>query len=134
VIRPTAAASGVVSAAVEAAVVATPYKLLLQEFPDVVCPSGELPPVKHEVQHFIETDGQPVAAKYRHLDPVKLAAAQKEFAQLENKVLFGGQTPAGRHLSTWCRNRMAAGDHVVTTDTLISKPNWTDILAPILGT
>jgi hypothetical protein len=80
--RPTAAAPGAVGAAV---VIGAPYKQLLDEFPDVVCPSGELPPVKHGVQHYIETDGQPVAAKYRRLDPVKLAAAQKEFAQLEKQ-------------------------------------------------
>jgi hypothetical protein len=29
--------------------------------------------VNHDVQHFIETDGQPVASKYRQLDPFKMA-------------------------------------------------------------
>jgi hypothetical protein len=63
--RPTAAAPGMVGTAAAAVVIRAPYKQLLDEFPDVVCPSGELPPVKHGVQHYIETDGQPVAAKYR---------------------------------------------------------------------
>jgi hypothetical protein len=40
------------------------------------------------VLHFIETDGQPVVSKYRRLDPVKLAAAQKEFAQLEKQGII----------------------------------------------
>jgi hypothetical protein len=37
------------------------------------------------VVHFIETEGRPVAAKYRRLDPVKLKAAQAEFAELERQ-------------------------------------------------
>jgi hypothetical protein len=79
-VHTAAAAQRAVSAAVAAAGVAEPYSKLLADFPDVVCPSGELPPVKHSVLHYIETDGQPIASKYRRLDPVKLAAAQKEFA------------------------------------------------------
>jgi Reverse transcriptase (RNA-dependent DNA polymerase) len=85
--RPAAASPGAVGAAVAAVFIGAPYKQLLEEFPDVVCPTGELPPVKHGVQHYTETDSQPVAAKYRQLDPVKLAAAQKEFAQLEKQSI-----------------------------------------------
>jgi hypothetical protein len=74
----TAGSTEVVTGMAEviAAVAPGPYAQLLSKFPDVVCPSGELPPVKHGVQHFIETEGRPVAAKYRRLDPVKLEAAR----------------------------------------------------------
>jgi hypothetical protein len=87
-VHTAAAAQQAVSAAVAAAGVAEPYRKLLEDFPDVVCPSGELPPVKHSVLHFIETDGQPVVSKYRRLDPVKLVVAQKEFAQLEKQGII----------------------------------------------
>jgi transposase InsO family protein len=63
----------------------SPFHQLLQEFPGVTSPSGDLPPAKHAVQHHIETEGRPVTAKYRRLDPVKLAAAKKEFAALERQ-------------------------------------------------
>jgi hypothetical protein len=64
---------------------AATYQQLLKQFPDVLSQSKELPPVKHSVVHFIETEGRPVAAKYRRLDPVKLKAAQAEFAELERQ-------------------------------------------------
>jgi hypothetical protein len=40
------------------------------------------------VEHFIETEGWPVAAKYRRLDLVKLRAAQAEFADLERQGII----------------------------------------------
>jgi hypothetical protein len=58
------------------------YTELLKEFPAVLCQSKQLPPVIHSVQHHIETEGCPVAAKYRRLDPAKLAAAKKEFGEM----------------------------------------------------
>ncbi|MBM3939179.1 MAG: hypothetical protein FJ333_11085, partial [Sphingomonadales bacterium] len=45
--------------------------------------SKKLPPVKHKVLHQIITEGRPVRAKYRRLDAQKLAAAKKEFRELE---------------------------------------------------
>jgi hypothetical protein len=47
-----------------------------------------LPPVKHKVLHHIETEGQPVAAKYHCLDPAKLAAAKKEFFEMEKQGII----------------------------------------------
>jgi hypothetical protein len=44
--------------------------------------SKQLPKVIPNVQHHIETEGRPVAAKYRRLDPAKLAAAKKEFIEM----------------------------------------------------
>jgi hypothetical protein len=74
-----------VSTAGIAAAAVSPFAQLLQEFPAVLCPSGELPPVKHKIEHHIETDGRPVSSKYRRLDPIKLAAAKQEFAALERQ-------------------------------------------------
>ena len=36
----------------------------------------------HGVEHFISTKGRPATAKFRRLDPVRLAAAKKEFQQM----------------------------------------------------
>ena len=41
--------------------------------------------MKHRVEHHIETEGRPVAAKYRRLDAVRLKAAKAEFAELERQ-------------------------------------------------
>jgi Reverse transcriptase (RNA-dependent DNA polymerase) len=64
---------------------AAPPKLrqLLSQYPDVVNAPGVLPPVKHSVKHVIETAGRPVSAKFRWLDPAKLAAAKEEFLKME---------------------------------------------------
>jgi Reverse transcriptase (RNA-dependent DNA polymerase) len=51
-------------------------------FPAVVQPFTVSSSPKHGVQHHIVTTGQPVTAKFRRLDPVRLAAAKKEFSQM----------------------------------------------------
>jgi hypothetical protein len=48
----------------------------------------QLPEVIHQVEHHIETDGRLVAAKYRRLNPEKLAAAKREFADLERQGII----------------------------------------------
>ena len=58
---------------------------LQQQFPGVFNPLKVLPPVVHAVEHHIETEGRPVAAKYRRLDPGKLLAAKKEFEEMERQ-------------------------------------------------
>jgi hypothetical protein len=80
--------AGQPAAATVLAAVAPAYQQLLQRFPDVLSPTKDLPPVKHSVEHFIETEGRPVAAEYRRLDPVKLKAAQAEFADLERQGII----------------------------------------------
>ena len=59
--------------------------VLEREFPAVFNAAKDLPPVKHRVEHHIETEGRPVAAKYRRLDAVRLKAAKAEFAELERQ-------------------------------------------------
>jgi hypothetical protein len=75
--------------AVKAAAVVAPggrkqeYNAVLRQFPAVLNQGKSLPPVKHKVLHHIETEGRPVAAKYHRLDSAKLAAAKKEFFEME---------------------------------------------------
>ena len=38
---------------------------VLHSFPEGLNPSKKLPPVKHHVQHIIETEGHAMAGKYR---------------------------------------------------------------------
>jgi hypothetical protein len=64
------------------------YQQLLHQFPDVLNPSKDLPAVIQNVEHHIETEGRLVAAKYCRLDPVKLAAAKKEFAKMERQGII----------------------------------------------
>jgi Reverse transcriptase (RNA-dependent DNA polymerase)/RNase H-like domain found in reverse transcriptase len=61
------------------------YAGLAAEFPEVVNAAKTLPAVNHQVEHFIETEGRPVASKYWRLDPERLAAAKEEFAALEKQ-------------------------------------------------
>ena len=58
---------------------------ILEEFADVLNAEGRLPPSTHGVEHHIVTSGRPVTAKFRRLDSTKLAAAKKEFQQLEKE-------------------------------------------------
>ena len=57
---------------------------IADSFPEVVNASQKLPPVKHKVQHVIETTCQrPISLRYCRLPPGKLEAAKKEFAEME---------------------------------------------------
>jgi len=64
------------------------YEALLAKFPDVLNPGKELPPTKHHIQHIIVTEGNPVASRYRRLDPDRLQAAKAEFAALEKQGII----------------------------------------------
>ncbi len=77
--RPGAAAA----VAAVAAVHGGDFSSVLADFPEVLNPSKRLPPVSHDVEHFLETRGPPISSKFRRLDAVKFAAAKAEFAQLE---------------------------------------------------
>ena len=65
-----------------AVVHSSPYTELLSKFPELVEENFDTP-VKHHVQHHIETDCAPSFAKARRLSPEKLEAAKKEFSKLE---------------------------------------------------
>jgi hypothetical protein len=61
-----------------AALAATPseFRSLFSEFQDVANQAGIMPPTKHSVVHHIITEGPPATARFRRLDPAKLAAAK----------------------------------------------------------
>ncbi|XP_026695294.2 uncharacterized protein LOC113475388 [Ciona intestinalis] len=54
----------------------------LRLFPTAFDESRFSLPVRHDVEHEIETTGYPVVCRVRRLDPVKLAAAKKEITKL----------------------------------------------------
>ena len=60
-----------------------PAASLLQQFPELIPqPNAPLPPVKHTVQHVIETNGQPQFARPRRFCGDKLETAKTEFQHL----------------------------------------------------
>ena len=58
------------------------YQLLDKKFPDLSNPTFRVKDVDHGVYHYIPTDGPPVQARARKLDPEKLAVAKAEIDKL----------------------------------------------------
>ena len=63
---------------------------------------GKLP--EHNVEHVIETEGQPLYARPRRLDQIKLAQAKAEFQKLELVLIV-----LGPPLCIWFKNLMDPG-------------------------
>lgn len=59
------------------------YTVLLNKFPELLTPHFSSTVNKHGVEHHIITNGPPVHAKARRLNPEKLAAAKAEFLAME---------------------------------------------------
>jgi hypothetical protein len=68
---------------------------LLSQFPRVTKPFEVRYSPAHGVEHSIETVGRPATAKFRRLDPVRLAAAKEEF----QRMLDAGVIPCSQ--SCW---------------------------------
>ena len=68
-------------------------------------------PPEHNVEHVIETEGQPLYARPRHLDQVKLPQAKAEFQKLESAgiIIPAGLIVLGPHLYIWFKNLMDPG-------------------------
>lgn len=60
-----------------------PFQHLLSTFPAVTSPTFAHTTPKHQVQHFIVTEGPPVHSRARRFSPEKLAAAKTEFEHME---------------------------------------------------
>ena len=58
------------------------YQLLDNKFPNLSNPSFKVKEVDHGVLHYIPTDGPPVQARARKLDPEKLSVAKSEIEKL----------------------------------------------------
>jgi len=56
---------------------------LLAEFPDLTLPTFSALTTKHGVEHHVTTEGPPVYARARRLNPSKLAVARAEFSTME---------------------------------------------------
>jgi hypothetical protein len=65
------------------ATAASSVQELVSQFQDVLHPGGALQQTTVDGVHFLETTGPPIRAKFRRLDPEKLAAAKKEFLAME---------------------------------------------------
>ena len=60
----------------------TPCTQVLSEFPELMVPTFSTETVKHQVEHHIETTGNPVHATARRLSPEKLKIAKEEFDKM----------------------------------------------------
>jgi hypothetical protein len=114
---------------------------LLAEFLDVLNADAVLPPIKHAVEHVIETSARPVAAKFRRLDAAKLAAAKSDFLKMEKEVIVRRSTSpwsSPLHMvmkkdGTW---RPCGDDHRLNDVTVPDKypvPNIQDRSAKLAG-
>lgn len=63
-----------------------PFRDLLQEFWIITVPNSMQTAAKHDVKHFIETKGPPVAFKVRRLAPDKVDAARAEFKVIARSI------------------------------------------------
>ena len=78
--------------------------ILSQEFADLLVPNFDCTTTKHGVELHIVTEGQPVHATARRLDPQKLSVAKAEFKRMEELgiiiviIIIGLVTP----LRMWC--------------------------------
>ncbi|GBN05579.1 Transposon Ty3-I Gag-Pol polyprotein [Araneus ventricosus] len=76
---------------------------LLLKYPEISRPNLFPKEIKHDVKHFIETNGQPIYAKARQLDPKRLAIAKEEFTfMLNNEIIrpSNSQWSSPLHLAT----------------------------------
>ncbi|GBL79713.1 Transposon Ty3-I Gag-Pol polyprotein [Araneus ventricosus] len=76
---------------------------LLLKYPEISRPNLVPKEIKHDVKHFIETNGQPIHAKARQLDPKRLAIAKEEFTfMLNNEIIrpSNSQWSSPLHLAT----------------------------------
>ena len=74
-----------------------PYLSLLSEFPALTQVCSPDTPVKHDIEHHIQTTGPPVSARPRRLAPDRLKAAKREF---EHMLQLGIIRPSSSAWST----------------------------------
>ena len=60
----------------------SPFEAVLEEFPELLVPNFSAMFNKHGVEHHILTEGPPVFARSRRMDPKKLADAKLEFDEM----------------------------------------------------
>ena len=86
---------------------------LLKLYPEITKPTLVPNSVKHEVKHFINTEGTPVFCRPRQLEPAKLALAKQEFEfMLPHNIIRPSHSQWVSPLS----KKMEAQEYVGTTD------------------
>ncbi len=121
-----------------AAVEATPpaFRQIFSQFQDVANAEGRLPPAKHKKLHHIKTTGLPATARFRRLDPAKLAVAKADFAKLERDRIITWSAPLHMVMKPDGKWR-PCGDYrrlnLVTTPDSYPLPNIQDLLARLHG-
>jgi hypothetical protein len=117
------------------------WKQILAEYPAVLQPFAVLFSPAHGVQHFIETTGRPVTAKFHRMDPKRLAAAKHEFAQmLAAGVIRRSSSCWSSHLHMVQKKDglwQPCGDfrrlNLVTIEDKYSLPNMADLASRLDG-
>ena len=112
------------------------------EFPRVLTTSKKLPAVCHKVQHIIETTcRRPISSWYHRLDPEKLEAVKKEFADIEAQGIMrrsNSSWPSPLHIveksdGMW----WTCGDYhllnLATKPDLYPPPHMEDLSARLAG-
>ena len=88
-----------------------PFSRLLESFPSITTPSFSQSTVKHQVKHFILTEGSSVHAHARRFSPEKLAAAKTEFQMMEELgVIRRSNSPWASPLHV-CKLRLTGNKH-----------------------
>jgi cleavage and polyadenylation specificity factor subunit 1 len=66
----------------------TKFTDLLLQYPDIAKPTLAPQIIKHDVKHYITTEGPPVSSRARQLDPKRMGVAKQEFKfMLENGII-----------------------------------------------
>ena len=68
------------------------FSALLTEFPDILTPTFSNPTARHEVVHYIPTDGPPIHSRACRLPPEKLAIALDELGTMEEMGIIWRST------------------------------------------
>ena len=66
----------------------TQVETILSKYSDITQTSNTIKPIKHNTQHYIITNGQPVTSHPRRLSPERLKAAKEEFQHMMNLAII----------------------------------------------
>ena len=82
------------------------FTALLADYPEVLTPTFSNERVKHNVEHFITTEGPPIHGHRRRLPPEKLNIAREEFRVMEEMASSGARTANGHLLCMFPKSQV----------------------------